>query len=191
MKKQTIFSTFILIIFILINTSYLWENNSGFFAFFWGIFLLFSFLVIGIIQLINIGIILFKKKFELKRILLNLFNLSLLTILFFNPNGILKPKETREIFLEAFSEGAANCTTNLKLFKNGEFNELNICFGLTSGKGTYKIENDTIYFDTEIIPKHSEKYFDFAIIKNGEKKSEIIRFYEKDTIGKKLKIIRK
>ncbi len=147
-----------------------------------------SFFIIGVIQLINTGIIIFKKKFEIKRILLNLFNIGLLTILFFKPNGIIKPKETREIFLEAFAEGAVNCTTSLKLFKNNEFKELNICFGITSAEGTYRIENDTVYFDTKIIPKHSDRYFDFAVIKNGKKESEIIRFYEKDTIGKRLKI---
>jgi len=173
-------------VFILVNTSYLWEENSGIFAFVFGAFFMISFLIIGIIQLINIGVIIFKKKFGLKRILLNLFNIVLLTILFFNPNGIIKPKETREIYLEAFAEGAANCTTSLKLFKNKEFKELNICFGITSAKGTYRIENDTVYFDTKIVPEHSNRYFDFAVIKNKE--SEIIRFYKNDTIGKRLKI---
>jgi len=188
LRKQIIFSLIILIVFLTINTSYLWEDNSGFFAFFWGAFLLISFLIIGIIQLINIGIIIFKKKFELKRILLNIFNIGLLTILFFYPNGVIKPKETREVFLEAFAEGAANCTTSLKLFKNKEFKELNICFGITSAEGTYRIENDTVFFDTKTIPKHSDRYFDFAVIKIKKTESEIIRFYEKDTIGKKLKI---
>lgn len=170
------------------NTSYLWEENSGYLAFFWGLFLMFSFFIIGIIQLINIGILIFKKKFDLKRILLNVFNIGLLTILFFYPNGIIKPKDTRELFLAAFAEGVANCTTSLKLFKNKEFKELNICFGLTSAEGTYRIENDTVYFDTKIIPKHSDRYFDFAVIKKKEKEAVIIRFYEKDSIGKKLKI---
>ena len=188
MRKQVIFSLIILILFLTINTSYLWEDNSGIFAFVWGAFLMISFLIIGIIQLINIGIIILKKKFEIKRILLNILNIGLLTILFFNPNGIIKPKETREIFLEAFAEGAANCTTTLKLFKNNEFKELNICFGITSAKGTYRIENDTVFFDTKIIPKHSDKYFDFAVIKKTEKESEIIRFYENDSTGKKLRI---
>ena len=188
MKKQIIFSVIILTLFVALNTSYLWEDNSGFFALAWGIFLLFTFLIIGIVQLINIGKIIFKKKFELKRILLNLFNLVLLTILFFYPKGIIKPKEARKIFLEAFTEGAANCTTSLKLFENKDFKELNICFGITSAEGKYRIENDTVYFDTKIIPKHSDKYYDFAIIKNNEKGSELIRFYNQDTIGKKLKI---
>lgn len=186
MRKQTSFSILIFIVFLVMNTSYLWEENSGIFAFFWGLFLMFSFFIIGIIQLISIGIIIFKKKFELKRILLNLFNIGLLTILFFYPNGILKPKDTREIYLEAFAEGSANCTTSLKLFKNKEFKELNICFGVTSAEGTYRIESDTVYFDTKIIPKHSDGYFDFAVIKKRE--SEIIRFHEKDSIGKRLKI---
>jgi hypothetical protein len=188
LKKQIIFSIIILTLFIALNTSYLWEDNSGFFALAWGVFLLFTFLIIGIVQLINIGKIIFKEKFEFKRILLNLFNIVLLTILFFYPNGIIKPKETRKIFLEAFTEGAANCTTTLKLFENKDFKELNICFGITSAEGKYRIENDTVYFDTKIIPKHSDRYYDFALIKNNEKGSEIIRFYKQDSIGKKLKI---
>ena len=172
MKKQTLLSIIIFILFILVNTGYLWEDNSGVFAFFWGIFLAFSFLIIVIIQLISIGIIIFKKKTEIKRIFLNIINLSLLTILFFYPKGIIKPEEKREVFLEAFSEGAANCTTTLRLFKNNQFKELNICFGITSAEGTYHIKNDTIYFFTKTIPKHSEKYFDYGIIRKREKKSE-------------------
>ena len=111
------------------------------------------FLIIEIIQLINIG---------------------LLIILFFYPNGIINLKETRGLFLEAFSKGAVNDTTTLKLYKNNEFKELNICFGITSAEGTYRIENDTVYFDSKIIPKHSDRYYDFAIIKIVRKNLKLL-----------------
>lgn len=187
MKKQIIFLLIILILSLTVNTSYLWEENSGFFALVWKVFLMISLFFIGLILLINIGKIIFEKKFELEIILLNFLNIVLFTFLFFYPNEIMKSKEKREIFLEAFEEGTV-CTTSLKLFKNNEFKELNICFGKTKAEGTYQIKNDTIYFYTEIFPKNSYRYFEFAITKKDEKHFDIIRFYDKNSMGRILTI---
>ena len=103
--------------------------------------------------------------------------------------SIGKSVEQREIYMEAFREGAANCTTSLKLFKNNEFKELNVCFRITSAEGTYSIENDTVYFSTTILPKGSDRYYDYAFIRKFENRSEIVRRYKNDTIQHSLFIV--
>jgi len=191
LKKQIIFSLYVVLLFVLVNLSYLWEENSGAFAFYWGAFLLTSYLFFGFIQFIVLAVILYKRKFELKRLLLNAFNIVLLSVLFFYPKGILKPSEKRAIYLEAAREGAANCTTTLSLFKNKEFKELNICFGVTSAKGTYTILNDTVYFNTTTFPRGSNRYYDFAIIRDIKNSREIVRLYKNDTLEYPLFLIDK
>ena len=117
-----------------------------------------------------------------------MFNITLLVVLFLYPQGIIKPNEKRAVYLEAFREGAANCTTALYLFEN---KELNVCFGLTSAKGTYEILNDTVYFKTTTLPKGSDRYYDFATIQTSTGSKEIVRYYENDSLSYPLSIVKK
>lgn len=107
------------------------------------------------------------------------------------PQGIFKPTETREVFLKAYQEETTNCTTTLQLFRNGDFKERNICTEITSAEGIYIQKNDTLFFTTKIIPRGSEKYFDYAIIREFKNRSEIVRLYQNDTTEYRLSIVRK
>lgn len=55
--------------------------------------------------------------------------------------------------LTAENEGAANCTSLIKLKVNNDFSIKDICFGVYKHTGTYILNNDTIFFkfknDTE------------------------------------------
>jgi hypothetical protein len=180
-----------LLLFLAVNFSYLWEENSGAFGFYFRAFLTVSFLLFVFIQLIAIIIMIFKKKFGWKRILLTVFNIVLLVTLYMYPQGIFKPTETREVFLKAYQEETTNCTTTLQLFRNGDFKERNICTEITSAEGIYIQKNDTLFFTTKIIPRGSEKYFDYAIIREFKNRSEIVRLYQNDTTEYRLSIVRK
>lgn len=191
MKKQLIFTLYIVLLFVAVNVSFLWQENSGSFGFYWSAFLLASFFLFSFVQLLIVGYVLVKKRFEWKRIGLNLLTLVLLATLYFFPKGILKPIEKRTLFIEAFSEKASNCTTSLKLFQNNEFKEISICFEITAAEGTYEIKNDTLYFSTQIFPRGAEKYYDYAILRTLENRSEIVRFYQKDSTEYPLSIVAK
>ncbi|WP_416440120.1 hypothetical protein [Phnomibacter sp. MR] len=48
--------------------------------------------------------------------------------------------------LVAGREGAANCTTVLKLFPNGHFKLQSVCFGISRLEGEWQKKSDTIFF---------------------------------------------
>jgi hypothetical protein len=92
--------------------------------------------------------------------------------------------------LVAYSEGAANCSTRLKLKENGKFNERNVCFQITEICGEYVLKNDTIFFKN-VNSEQNGKYYEFAIIKkeNISNSNEItlVRYNnQNDTIGNRL-----
>ncbi len=67
----------------------MWKDNEGAFIFFGEAFLMIALLIAGIIQLINIGVMVFKKTFEFERLFLTAFNVGLLSILFFTQIELL------------------------------------------------------------------------------------------------------
>lgn len=123
MKKKGILITTI-IFFILVNTSYFWNMKLGLYAFpfFLLIFLVFIVLVIISIKQIYLGI---KEKFNKKSRNINVGILVfVITTTLLWPTGIIdfKKFESETIFF-ATSEGAANCSTSLKLKKDFTFKQ--------------------------------------------------------------------
>lgn len=70
-----------------------------------------------------------------------------LLLIIIKPNGLIDFDQfegTDRIVAQA--EGAANCTSRLKLKTNEKYILESICFGIEKSKGEYKIIKDTIYF---------------------------------------------
>lgn len=87
-------------------------------------------------------------------------------LIIIKPNGLIDFDQfegTDRIFAQA--EGAANCTSRLKLKTNEKYIFESICFGIEKSKGEYKIIKDTVYFKRTTRNSFNPK---FAIIKDHE-----------------------
>ena len=115
-KEYPLQFTLTLILFLIINTSYYWEGEFGIFAFpiFIILFILFFLLCIELIRQIYISI---RDKFtEKRRNFLLTFMFITLTLIIIKPTGIINfEKLEGENLYFAQAEGAANCTSTLKL----------------------------------------------------------------------------
>jgi len=98
--------------------------------------------------------------------------------------------------LVAEREGSANCLTTLKLKDNFTFRERIGCFGVTEIKGTFRVVQDTIYFDNVELGRNENEFYKFAVIKptksNNSKILGDLKRYKNtsDTIGHELWIIK-
>ncbi len=68
------------------------------------------------------------------------------------------------------------------------FKEKNVCFGITEIKGTYRISNDTIFFENVKPGKQENLKYEFGVIEELEhytKDQFALKLYtdKKDTIG--------
>lgn len=85
-----------------------------------------------------------------------------LILIIIKPNGIIDFDQLEgEDRIVAQAEGAANCTSRLKLKDSEKFTFESICFGIEKSKGEYKIIKDTVYFTKTTRSSFSP---DFAII---------------------------
>ena len=115
-KEYPLQFTLTLILFLIINTRHYWEGEFGIFAFpiFIILFILFFLLCIELIRQIYISI---RDKFtEKRRNFLLTFMFITLTLIIIKPTGIINfEKLEGENLYFAQAEGAANCTSTLKL----------------------------------------------------------------------------
>jgi hypothetical protein len=165
--------TLTLALFLTINMSYFWEGEFGI-AFLIIIILLFIIYFLLSIEFIRQLYISVKNKFSEKtRNFLLLLMFSCLVLILIKPKGLINFEKILdgEDKVLAQAEGAANCTTTLKLKNNEKFVYESVCFGIDRIKGEYKISNDTIYF------KNSRKSFEykFGVI---DKDENIIKLYK-------------
>jgi hypothetical protein len=181
--------------FVIVNTTYYWEGKLGLLAFPTFIFLFITYfvLVIALIRQIYLTI---KEKLYNKIRLITVGILSLMLILtFFKPYGLIDfEKYEGENLLVAGSEGAANCTTTLKLKDDFTFKERTVCFGITEIKGKFYLQNDTIYFNNVELGKNVNEFYKFAVITPSKFNTDgnhydLIRYNNiTDTVGNKLLI---
>ena len=192
MKLKLVFISTIFF-FILVNTTYFWEGQLGFFEF--PLFIILVIVYVGLlIAFIRQFYLAYKEKFSNTFRLLTVCLLIIVLVLtYFKPNGIIDFDNFQgKDILVAQREGAANCMTTIKLKDDFTFNEKRVCFGITEIKGDYRFQNDTIYFDNIETGRYKDKYYEFAVIKpskyDKEKKQfELVRFKNlKDTIGHEL-----
>lgn len=187
----------VIIFFLLVNTVYFWEGKLGFLAFI--VYLILIVIYIGLF------VICFKHLyFSIKEKFKNKPRLIILSILivvlistFLKPKGLIDfDNLSGNDLLIASNEGVGNCTTTLKLKDNNKFRIRIICFGVNEIKGTYKVLNDTIFFEnkeSEVSQNYSYKY---AIIKQSkyEINKLVIEFSQvissKDTIISEFSIMK-
>ena len=193
-RKKLLLAT--IIFFLLINTTYFWIGATGILATLIFVLLFASFLVLSVILIGQIYFLIKEKFKDRNRIWTVGFLVFVLGSVAFFPTGIMDfEKLESENLLVAEREGAANCRTTLKLKKNKKFIEKNICFGVSETKGTYRIVNDTIYFENVSSSRHKKEFYEFAIIANqkdlGNYADVILRFKNSsDTTGIALWILK-
>jgi hypothetical protein len=126
-----------------------------------------------------------------------LFLVGLLTIVLsltaYKPFGLVDfDKFEGGDLLIAEREGAANCMTTLKLKDDLTFRERNVCFGVGEIKGSYHLQNDTIYFDKVQLGRHEDEFYEFAVVTSSKfntdgKHFDLKRFKNlSDTVGHEL-----
>ena len=115
---------------------------------------------------------------------------TVLLLTYFKPLGIVDfDKFEGTDILIAEREGAANCLTTLKLKADYTFRERIGCFGVSEIKGTFRVANDTIYFDNIQLGRQKESFYKFAVIKltkfdNPKIFGDLIRYKDlTDTVG--------
>jgi hypothetical protein len=172
---------------------YYWEGKLGIFAFpaFALLVVVYLALVIALIRQIYFWI---KGKFTEKQRLLKVGLLAVvLASVFYKPFGLVDfEKFEGNDLLIAEREGAANCMTTLKLKDDFTFKERSVCFGVTEIKGSYYIQNDTIYFNNANVSWRGDEFYKFAVIRpskfsNHKIIANRVRFKDlADTAGREL-----
>ncbi len=199
--KQTFYTTLknrgliitTIVFFLFVNTNYYWEGKLGLFAF--PAFLLLGAVYLGLaIALLRQLYFIIKEKFSQKnRFLLIGLLTTVLLLTYFKPLGLIDfDKLEGNDVLIAEREGSANCLTTLKLKDDFTFRERIGCFGVSEIKGTFRVVNDTIYFDNIQLGRHEDHFYKFAVIKatkfdNSKILGDLIRYKDlTDTVGHEL-----
>jgi hypothetical protein len=189
LKNKGLFITTI-IFFLLVNTTYYWEGKLGLFAVPTFVLLVAVYfgLAIALLRQIYFSV---KEKFKQKHrfILIGLLT-TVLLLTYFKPLGIVDfDKFEGADILIAEREGSANCLTTLRLKDDYTFKERIGCFGVSEIKGTFRVVNDTIYFDNIQLWRQEESFYKFAVIKptefdNSKIFGDLIRYKDlTDTVG--------
>lgn len=174
----------------MINTTYYWEGKLGLFAIpaFALLVAVYFGLAIALLRQIYFSV---KEKFKQNHrfILIGLLS-TVLLLTYFKPLGIVDfDKFEGTDILVAEREGAANCLTTLKLKDDYTFRERIGCFGISEIKGTFRVANDTIYFENIQLGRQVEGFYKFAVIKpskfgNPKIFGDLIRYKDlSDTSG--------
>jgi hypothetical protein len=146
MKKYKI-SFFTIILLLIVNTSYFWENLPGLFDMTILFLTLIGFIIL-IIVFINQLIKGITEKFKNRIRVLNLLILStVLALTYLHPFGFINFEKIiygEDIYFTQY-EGAASGTISLKLKNNNKFIEKSVFWGVENYKGNYKIKNDTLF----------------------------------------------
>lgn len=176
MKNKGIIIT-TLVFFLLVNTTYFWENKLGLLAFPAFLFLVLVFLVLLSVLLQQFFFAIKEKFAGRQRLLIIVLLAIVLGFVFLKPDGLIAfNKFDGNDILVAEREGAANCMTTFKLKENNKFTEKSVCFGMTEIKGNYKIINDTIYFENVETGRDKDEFYMFAVIRPSKYNSNNYHF---------------
>lgn len=168
MKQKTLIIT-TLLFFIAVNTSYFWEGKLDLYAFPAFIFLFVCYIILLIVLIRQLYFFIKERPKQKQRLLLVGLLIIVLTTSFLKPTGLIDfDKWEGDDVLVAGREGVANCYTYFKLKDDYTFKQKSICFGISDLKGTYRLVNDTIYFEKVQLGRTDESYPAFAVIKPTE-----------------------
>lgn len=147
--KQTMKSKSViiaLILFIALNTSFLWERLPSGSDFLLTMIFGFIGLILAFVFVLKLGG-LFIDKFKNQNNNISVIVIgSVLIFYFFFPFGLVRNSDfDPEYYLVANREGAANCQTTIILGIDSTFIERSVCFGVDKNSGTYTIKNDTAF----------------------------------------------
>lgn len=186
--------------FLIVNTSYFWMTMLGRGSLAMGVFfaLIIIFLVLLIALLWQIYLAIRERAANKPRLVTIGVLLLVLLLTFLKPSGIINfEKFESKNVLVASAEGAANCTTTLKLKDDYKFKETVVCFGVSEVRGDYRIQNDTIYFSnincSDIVD--TCEYYQFAVIEpskfsiNNNPLDLVLYKSSTDTVGYSIPII--
>ncbi len=185
MKYAKLFFTSI-IFFILINTSFFISGLLGFLALPCAVLMFVLFLVLFGYCCYYV-VLMIKERFQDKyRNILVVTLVIVLGLTVYKPEGLLSYELLNgKRVMYAFSEGAANCTTNLDLYSNNIFTFTDICFGVYTTLGKYRINSDTIFFEKIYIDKRND-FYEYAVYSDVEHyylkgKEGVLQLYRKQT----------
>lgn len=162
----------IIILFLLVNTTYYWEGELEFLPFSLTL-LLVTFDVGLIIIFVREFFFAYKESFEIKYRIVTIGILSIgLIISFCRQYKLLgiSDFQSKELLtgMRGFEGPNSNCITTIKFNSNYTFQERNLCNGISMVKGTYRISDDTIYFQEFNKGKKEDVKYDFAVIEKQD-----------------------
>ena len=163
-----------LFFFLLINTAYFWEWRSSLLSIALLLILLAGYILLSIAIIVQIFSAVEEKFKNRARIILITVMAIVLILTYCKPNGIIDFENWEgKILLVADREGAANCTTTLKLNSNNKISVRIVCFGISKISGDYTVKNDTIFFSNYSKGRHEFNY-QFALIRKNETQNKKI-----------------
>lgn len=164
----------VLIFFLIINTTYFWDWRSGFLSVVAFVFIVLGYVIFPLVVIFQI-ILAVREKFKLKRRVILITVMAVILLLtYWKPKGIIDFEnwEGKDLLI-ADREGAANCTTTLRLKSNNKISVKMVCFGISKISGTYTVQNDTIFFSNLSEGRHDFNY-KFALIRKIETQNKKI-----------------
>lgn len=191
MKHYKDISAAALVLFVVVNTNFIWESWLGIFSIPVTILLFISFVTIAILTAIQLFIGVMRERLSNQaRLVHSAGSTAALILVFLFPFGIIRDETLQgNDLLVASREGAAKCTTTLRLTTDGKFCERSICFGVTETSGAYKLRGDTIRFEDVCTGRNEEEYYEYAVLRGADPNqphshTELVRFKnESDTVG--------
>ena len=181
--------------FLTVSTTYYWEGKLGLFTLPVFIILVIIYLWLGISLFRQIHLFI-KEKYTVKTRLITIGSITFVLILTFSkPYTFLKLWTLMDLVdLENDNVLVANryCEVKpiatFKLKSNYTFRERTARFGVSEMNGTYRISNDTIYFENVKRGKQEDIQYEFGVIEELETYSEnkyALKLYKNknDTLG--------
>ncbi|MDB5202975.1 MAG: hypothetical protein JWQ27_2384 [Ferruginibacter sp.] len=165
-QRNKILIITILVFFLLVNSRYFWEGQLGFFAV--PFFIVLAAVYVGlIVSLLRQCYLRVADRFsDKRRLMLIALLLFVICITYCQPSGLIDfDKFDGKDVLVAEREGAANCLTTVRLKEDYTFHERIGCFGIWERRGTYRVVNDTIYFEHILPGRQPDDNYAFAVIK--------------------------
>jgi hypothetical protein len=145
--KKYIISIYSILLLVIVNTSFFWENLPGIFDLIISGLTFICFIVLFFVSISQI-IKGFKEKFKNQIRIINICISSIvLVLIYIYPFGFMNFEKIiyDDNLLFTQYEGVANGTVSLKFKKDNIFIEKSVFFGVENNIGKYQIKNDTLF----------------------------------------------